>query len=67
MGHKVYEEIMTISEAEEYLRIAPGTLKTWRHQLRGPDAVISGKFVRYLKSELDFWMEVNTTKYGDKS
>lgn len=57
MSNTIHEEIMTSDEAEVYLRLAKGTLKTWRYQGKGPDYAKSGNFVRYLKSDLDFWLD----------
>ena len=57
MGHKVREDLFTSEEAEKYLGIAPGTLKQWRHNSRGPDYIKNQGFIRYLQSDLDFWLD----------
>ena len=58
MSHKVREDLFTSEEAEKYLGIAPGTLKQWRHAGgRGPDYIKSFGYIRYLQSDLDFWLD----------
>ena len=57
MGTTVKEGLLTSAEAEKYIRVAPGTLRTWRYQGKGPDYLKSGNFVKYLQSDLDFWLD----------
>jgi len=50
-------ELLTVEEAANYLRIAPGTLYNWRHAGRGPKATNVGRSLRYRRSDLEKWLE----------
>ena len=51
--------------AANYLGIAGQTLYNWRNQRRGPDYVLMGRKIMYLKSALDKFIEANTIKLND--
>lgn len=44
-------------DAAEYLGIATQTLYNWRNKRRGPDYVLMGRKVIYLKTDLDHFIE----------
>lgn len=46
-------------EAAYYLGIADQTLYNWRSNRRGPDYIIMGSKIIYLKSDLDKFIESN--------
>ena len=50
-------ELLTVEEAANYLRIAPGTLYNWRHAGRGPKATNVGRSLRYRRTDLEKWLE----------
>ena len=49
-------------DAANYLGIANQTLYNWRTQRRGPDYVLIGRKIMYLKSDLDEFIESNKIK-----
>ncbi|HIZ98255.1 MAG TPA: helix-turn-helix domain-containing protein [Candidatus Janibacter merdipullorum] len=48
-------DLMTVTEASQYLRIPEGTLRYWRHRGEGPRAVKLGRRVVYRRQDLDAW------------
>jgi predicted DNA-binding transcriptional regulator AlpA len=48
--------------AADYLGIAIQTLYNWRNQRRGPDYVLMGRKIMYLRSDLDKFIESNKIK-----
>ncbi len=48
--------------AANYLGIADQTLYNWRTQRRGPDYVLMGSKIIYLKCDLDKFIESNKIK-----
>lgn len=46
---------ITMQEAADYLRIPLQTLKNWRSQGRGPQALKLGALVRYRFQDIDEW------------
>lgn len=48
---RVCEEI-----AAEMIGVTPGTMRTWRYQLRGPEFVKVGARVWYYRDAVDLWM-----------
>jgi hypothetical protein len=59
MGKTIREDLYTSAEAEKYLGLSANTLANWRVQGKGPDFIKSGSYVRYLGSDLDFWLEIS--------
>lgn len=53
------EKKLNHNQAADFLGIKPQTLYNWRHQRKGPDYVLMGKKVIYLKSDLDSFIESN--------
>ena len=58
----ISEERFTHKEAAAYLGIATQSLYNWRSQRRGPDYVLMGSKILYLKSDLDKFIESNKIK-----
>jgi hypothetical protein len=48
-------KIKSVAEAAEYLHIAPGTLRVWRHQGRGPKSFSFGNRIFYMVADLEQW------------
>jgi len=46
-------QLLTVNEAAEYLRIAPGTLRNWHHAGRGPRVTNVGRCIRYKRADLE--------------
>jgi excisionase family DNA binding protein len=56
-GNVKTPELLTVDEAADYLRIAPGTLYNWRHAGRGPKATNVGRSLRYRRTDLEAWLD----------
>lgn len=48
-------ELLTPTEAADFLRCKPDTLAVWRSHGRGPEYLTIGKMVRYRRSALEAW------------
>lgn len=59
------EKRLDHKSAAAYLNVADQTLYNWRNQRRGPDYVLMGRKVVYLKSDLDSYIEANKIKLND--
>jgi excisionase family DNA binding protein len=46
-------QLLTVNEAADFLRIAPGTLRNWHHAGRGPRVSNVGRCIRYKRSDLE--------------
>jgi hypothetical protein len=53
------EEPLTEMNAAGRLGLKVATLRTWRHQRRGPAFVRLGRAIRYLPSDLDAFLRAN--------
>jgi hypothetical protein len=51
--------VMTDVEAGKFIGVAPQTMRNWRCQRRGPAYLLLGRSVRYLKSDLEAYLEKN--------
>ncbi len=49
-------ELLTIDEAAAYLKVPAETLRKWRSQGHGPQAVKLGRHLRYRLDEIDRWI-----------
>lgn len=49
-------ELLTVTEAAAYLRIAPGTLYNWNHIGKGPRVTNVGRCLRYKRADLDAFL-----------
>lgn len=48
-------DIMTVAEAAQFLRLAPATLRSWRHQGRGPQSFNFGGRIFFKTKDLEAW------------
>jgi DNA-binding transcriptional MerR regulator len=56
--------LMTLAEVAEATRVAPGTLRYWRHiGGRGPRSFKPGRRVVYMEADVIAWLE--ETRDGD--
>lgn len=53
-------DLLPTPEAASYLRLSPRTLENWRVRGRGPRYVKLGDQVRYVRGDLDAWVDENT-------
>jgi|APSaa5957512622_1039677.scaffolds.fasta_scaffold11828_2 predicted DNA-binding transcriptional regulator AlpA len=56
------KKIFDHKDAASYLGIAVQTLYNWRNQRRGPNYVLMGSKILYLKKDLDEFIESNHVK-----
>jgi excisionase family DNA binding protein len=57
------DRLLTITEVAEILRVPVGTLRYWRHLGTGPESFKLGRGIRYLRSEVQQWL--NERRHGD--
>lgn len=51
-------ELLTPEEAASLLKVSPATLKQWRHDKKGPQAVRLGyRTVRYPRYRIELWLQ----------
>lgn len=51
------QELLTLREAADRLRISPQTLMNWRSKNKGPKSAMFGGRVRYRPQDIDTWIE----------
>lgn len=56
--------LMTTSEAADYLASTKTTLEQWRARNDGPPFVKMGRSVRYRRADLDQWIEARVQNAG---
>jgi excisionase family DNA binding protein len=47
------DELLTLDEVAEILRVPPATVRKWRNNRDGPLGFRVGKYVRYRRSQVD--------------
>lgn len=50
------DDLLTLREVAELLRVPEATLRYWRNQHLGPDSYKVGRHVRYPRSEVQRWL-----------
>ncbi len=50
------DDLLTLHEVAELLRVPEATLRYWRHQHTGPDSYKIGRHVRYPRCEVQRWL-----------
>jgi len=55
------------TEAAKYLDVQPSTMDQWRWNGRGPEFCKIGRNVRYRKSKLDGYLDLNSFKSTTES
>jgi len=58
------DELLTIDEVAEILRVPVATLRYWRHLGTGPVSFKIGRGVRYLRSEVVSWFHEQAKATG---
>lgn len=59
------ERLLTVREVAEWLSVAEGTLRYWRHTHRGPRSLTLHGGVRYRLGDIEEWLE-RGAKQGDE-
>jgi len=50
------DELLTISEVADFLRVPVATLRYWRHLGTGPTSFRIGRAVRYIRADVLAWL-----------
>ena len=58
------DQLVTITEAAEFLRTPVATLRWWRHTGKGPRSFKIGRRVTYRRSDLENWIEAQRRGAG---
>jgi len=53
----VNDEMLTMREVADLLRVPEATLRYWRHLGKGPRGFRLGRSVRYWRTEVAVWLE----------
>ncbi len=53
---RAHDEMMTIDEAAEYLRVPVATMRYWRYCRTGPASFKVQRHVRYWRGDLVLWL-----------
>jgi excisionase family DNA binding protein len=61
-----YEELMTVTEAAEFLGVSPGTLYHWVSELKIPVIRFSKRCIRFRRSDIESWLERQFVPATDK-
>ena len=56
------DQMLTLQEACDFLRIPEGTLRYWRHLGAGPRSFKIGRHVRYWRTDLVLWLTEQTNR-----
>jgi DNA-binding transcriptional MerR regulator len=51
------DELMTLTEVAELVRVPEATLRYWRHLGTGPHGFRIGRSVRYWRNEVVHWLD----------
>jgi len=51
------DELMTLNEVAELVRVPEATLRYWRHLGTGPHGFRIGRSVRYWRNEVIHWLD----------
>jgi predicted DNA-binding transcriptional regulator AlpA len=53
----VNDELLTMKEVADVVRVPVATLRYWRHLRSGPRSFRVGRSVRYWRTEVVYWLE----------
>jgi len=56
------DDLLTIAEVADLLRVPVATLRYWRHLGTGPHSFRIGRSVRYWRTEVTGWLEEQTNR-----
>jgi excisionase family DNA binding protein len=57
-----HDELMSIKEVADIVRVPEATLRYWRHLGAGPHSFRIGRSVRYWRSEVLQWLEKQSSR-----
>ncbi len=58
------ERLLTVADVAEWLNVAEGTLRYWRHTHRGPRSLTLQGGVRYRACDVEAWLERDAKSGG---
>lgn len=61
------DELLTITEVAEILRVPVATLRYWRHRGEGPRSFRVGRAVRYWHDEVIAWLHEQSDGPGPRA
>lgn len=61
-----HDQMLTITEAADLLRIPVATLRYWRHLGTGPHSFRFGRHVRYYREDVDAWLRAQRETTGHR-
>ena len=56
------DELLTLQEVADIVRVPVATLRYWRHLGSGPESFRIGRTVRYWRSNVLQWLEVQSSR-----
>lgn len=56
------DELLTMAEVADLIRVPVATLRYWRHLGTGPRSFRVGRTVRYWRTEVLLWLEEQTAQ-----
>ena len=56
------DELLTIVEVADVVRVPVATLRYWRHLGSGPQSFRIGRTVRYWRSDVNQWLESQSSR-----
>ncbi|HET7355998.1 MAG TPA: helix-turn-helix domain-containing protein [Nocardioidaceae bacterium] len=60
------DELLTLKEVADLLRVPEATLRYWRHLGTGPRGFRLGRSVRYWRTDLTLWLTEQTNRPRDQ-
>lgn len=51
------DELCTLADVAQLLRVPPATLRYWRHLGTGPRSFRIGRHVRYYRGDVEAWLQ----------
>ncbi|HET7386156.1 MAG TPA: helix-turn-helix domain-containing protein [Nocardioidaceae bacterium] len=61
-----HDELLTLKEVADLLRVPDATLRYWRHLGAGPRSFRIGRTVRYWHTEVALWLEEQSRRSQGK-
>ncbi|GAC1530873.1 MAG: hypothetical protein NVS3B1_23550 [Marmoricola sp.] len=61
-----HDELMSIAEVADTIRVPIATLRYWRHLGSGPQSFRIGRSVRYWRTDVLQWLETQSTHQQTK-
>jgi excisionase family DNA binding protein len=63
-SHGDIDDLLTLREVADLLRVPEATLRYWRHRRAGPDSYKIGRHIRYQRNDVQAWVRRQRTAGG---